>query len=109
MNDIIRATRSGWPVHCYNMYDRETALRRIFRLLDDFEAAPPIPPAPDGLACASGRERKRISRLSWICASRNHNALSRSREAAVKMSAVSASPASSASSIALRTALATVA
>ena len=46
---------------------------------------------------------------SCTCASRNHSDLSRSREAAVKMSAVSASPASSVSSIALRQALATAA
>ncbi len=41
---------SGDPVRLagslYNMYDRETALHRIFRLLDDFEAAPPLPTSP---------------------------------------------------------------
>ena len=46
---------------------------------------------------------------SWTWASRNHSDLSRSREKAVKISAVSASPASSVSSIALRTELATAA
>jgi len=45
----------------------------------------------------------------WRCASRNHRALSRAREKAVKRSAVSASPALSVSSIAARTALATFA
>lgn len=44
---------------------------------------------------------------SFTCASRNHRALSRSRDAAVKMSAVSASPASSAASMPWRSAFAT--
>ena len=48
-----------------------------------------------------------LQALSCTCASRNHSDLSRSRDAAVKMSAVSASPASSASSMFFRSVLAT--
>jgi hypothetical protein len=43
---------------------------------------------------------------SWMCASRNHRALSRPRETSVKTSAVSASPASADWSMASRTLLA---